>query len=87
MRRIRKKFIDQAIILCGGYGSRLGKLTKKIPKPLIKIYRKPFIEFLLDHLEKNNFKEVILLCHYQYLQFEEYVKKLKKKRNITLISR
>ena len=80
MRRIRKKFIDQAIILCGGYGSRLGKITKKIPKPLIKIYRKPFIEFLLDHLEKNNFKEVILLCHYQYLQFEEFVKKLKKKR-------
>ena len=30
-------YTDQCIILAGGYGSRLGKITKKIPKPLLKI--------------------------------------------------
>jgi len=31
-----------AAILVGGKGSRLGKITKKIPKPLIKIKKKRF---------------------------------------------
>ena len=42
MRRIRKKFIDQAIILCGGYGSRLGKLTKKNTKTINQDLQKTF---------------------------------------------
>jgi len=33
----------QIVILAGGLGSRLGKLTKKNPKALIKINKKPFI--------------------------------------------
>ena len=37
-----KHEFKQAVILCGGEGSRLGKITKKIPKPLIKINGKPF---------------------------------------------
>jgi len=32
-----------ALILCGGYGKRLGSITKKTPKPLVTIKKKPFI--------------------------------------------
>ena len=44
-----------AIILCGGKGSRLGSLGKKIPKTLVKVQNK---EILYHHvpqlyLEKN----------------------------------
>ena len=28
------------VILCGGKGTRLGKITQKIPKPLIRINKK-----------------------------------------------
>jgi MurNAc alpha-1-phosphate uridylyltransferase len=41
--------INQAIIVCGGYGNRLGKITLKTPKPLIKIKKFP----VLDHIRKN----------------------------------
>ena len=29
--------ITQAVIVCGGYGKRLGKITLKTPKPLINV--------------------------------------------------
>jgi len=32
-----------AAILVGGIGSRLGKITKKIPKPLVKLIKKDFL--------------------------------------------
>ena len=40
------------VILCGGKGTRLGKITQKIPKPLIRINKKPFIEYLINFLSK-----------------------------------
>ena len=50
---------DQAVIFVGGLGTRLGKITKKIPKPLIKVCKKPFIEHLIlffqNKAQRNNF--------------------------------
>ena len=44
--------IKQCIILAGGLGSRLGDLTKKTPKPLIKINNLPFLFYLILKLKK-----------------------------------
>ena len=50
MRRVRKfNQVKQAVFYCGGLGTRLGNITKKIPKPLIKINQKPFIEHLVNN--------------------------------------
>jgi D-glycero-D-manno-heptose 1,7-bisphosphate phosphatase len=56
--------INQAVILCGGRGKRLNYLTKKIPKPLLKINGIPFIEYLIKNLSRYGVKEIILLCGY-----------------------
>ena len=45
----------QVVILVGGYGRRLGKLTVNTPKPLININNKPFLEYLVSQLIKQNF--------------------------------
>ena len=42
----------QIIILSGGFGTRLYPLTKNLPKALIQINGKPFIEYQLDYLIK-----------------------------------
>ena len=47
--------IDVAILV-GGKGTRLGKITKNIPKPLIKLDKKPFLDYLLAKISKYNFK-------------------------------
>lgn len=54
----------KAIILCAGYGTRLGRLTHSIPKPMIKIANKPVLEHLADHLNKYGIYEIIVNLHY-----------------------
>lgn len=63
--------LDQAVILCGGFGTRLGSLTKKTPKPLLKINDKPFIDYQIKNLARHGIKEIILLCCYKYNQFKK----------------
>ena len=63
--------LNQAVILCGGLGSRLGKLTKKTPKPLLKINDKCFIDYQIKNLARQGVKDIILLCCYKYKQFKK----------------
>ena len=52
------------VILCGGKGTRLGDLTKKIPKPLIEINNKPFIEYLINFYQRFDFEHIYLIGSY-----------------------
>ena len=55
----------EALILVGGLGTRLGKLTKEIPKPMLDIRGKPFLHRLLSHLKEKNIKDVVLAVSYK----------------------
>ena len=67
---------EECVILAGGYGTRLGKITKKIPKPLIKINRKPFIFYIIENLYRQGIKKFYILTFYKH---EKFLKKLPKK--------
>ena len=69
--------INNIIIFVGGKGKRLGKLTKKTPKPLIKINQKPFIDYQIEKLIKIGPKKIILLCGYKNKKFLEKYKNKK----------
>ncbi|ECL6162635.1 D-glycero-D-manno-heptose 1-phosphate guanosyltransferase [Campylobacter jejuni] len=64
----------QAIILCGGLGTRLKSVIKDIPKPMAPINDKPFLEFIFEYLKKQGIKEVILAVSYKYDVIQEYFK-------------
>ncbi|AZN11495.1 D-glycero-D-manno-heptose 1-phosphate guanosyltransferase [Campylobacter jejuni] len=64
----------QAIILCGGLGTRLKSIIKDIPKPMAPINDKPFLEFIFEYLKKQGIKEVILAVSYKYEVIQEYFK-------------
>ncbi len=53
------------VILCGGKGTRLGKLTKKIPKPLIKFNGESFINKILKFYQRYQFDNIYLLAGYR----------------------
>ena len=57
--------LDQIVIFCGGFGTRLKKISKGVPKSLILVDNKPFIEILIQNFSRFNFKKVLLLCHYK----------------------
>jgi NDP-sugar pyrophosphorylase family protein len=60
-------------ILCGGRGTRLGAITKKVPKALIKINGKPFLRYLIE-IYSGHFDRIILLAGYKgadFLQFRD----------------
>ena len=75
--KTKKHKLKQAVILCGGLGTRLGKITKKIAKPLIIIDKKKnMIDFIIKNLSRFGLDKVLLLCHYQHKKFfKRYHKK------------
>ena len=64
----------QAIILCGGLGTRLKSVIKDIPKPMAPINDKPFLEFIFEYLKKQGVKEIILAVSHKYEVIQEYFK-------------
>lgn len=56
--------IRQAVILAGGRGERLRPLTDTIPKPMVAIHGRPFLEYLVELLKENGIEEVVLLLGY-----------------------
>jgi len=62
-----------AIILCGGKGTRLGDLGKKMPKTLVKIQKKPILWYILKSLKKNNFDHFILPVGFKGNQIRKYI--------------
>lgn len=66
-----------AIILCGGKGTRLGALGKKIPKTLIKIQGTQIIFYILSELIKYKFNNIILPIGYKGYMIENLINKNK----------
>jgi D-glycero-D-manno-heptose 1,7-bisphosphate phosphatase len=55
--------IRQACILVGGKGTRLGALTRTIPKPLIEIGDNAvFLDIVLEQLARQGFDDIVLLA-------------------------
>ena len=55
---------SDAIILAGGFGTRLSDLARDIPKPMIQVNGRPFLEYVLDYLQRQGIKNVILSTGY-----------------------
>ena len=54
----------QAIILAGGFGTRLQSVVKDLPKPMADISGKPFLAYLLNHLKSHGVTKVVLSTGY-----------------------
>jgi histidinol-phosphate phosphatase family protein len=56
---------SQAVILCGGLGTRLRPITDTLPKPLAPIHGRPFLAFLIEQLREQGIERIVLLTGYR----------------------
>jgi D-glycero-alpha-D-manno-heptose 1-phosphate guanylyltransferase len=54
----------EAIILAGGFGTRLQPVINDIPKPMAPVLGRPFLDIALTHLSQKGFKKIILSTGY-----------------------
>ncbi|EML8171377.1 D-glycero-D-manno-heptose 1-phosphate guanosyltransferase [Campylobacter upsaliensis] len=64
----------EAIILCGGLGTRLRAVVKDVPKPMAPVGGRVFLEFVFEYLKAQGVKSVILAVSYKYEVIQEYFK-------------
>ena len=55
----------KALILVGGFGTRLRPMTLTVPKPLVDFANKPILCHQIEALAKAGVTEVILAINYQ----------------------
>lgn len=61
----------QAVLLAGGRGARLRPFTDTMPKPLVPIHGRPFLEHLITLLARQGIRDVLLLVGYRAEQIQQ----------------
>src|SRR5258708_759665 len=61
------------IILAGGLATRLRPITEKIPKALVEINGKPFLDYQMRLLAANGIRRAVLSIAYRGEMIEEYL--------------
>jgi mannose-1-phosphate guanylyltransferase/phosphomannomutase len=55
----------KAVIMSGGFGTRLRPLTCNIPKPMVPMMNKPMMQHIVDLLKKHGITEIVSTLFYQ----------------------
>ncbi len=55
----------RAVVMAGGFGTRLLPLTNKTPKPMLPLGDRPILEWTIDRLKKTGIHRISLTTHYR----------------------
>lgn len=75
----------RALILVGGYGTRLRPLTLSRPKPLVEFSNKPILMHQIEALVEAGVRQVILAVSYRAEEMELQLKEKSEKLGVELI--
>jgi NDP-sugar pyrophosphorylase family protein len=68
----------KAIILCGGFGTRLRNVIGETQKAVAEVDGKPFLHIVIENLVSEGLREMIFCTHYQSEQVESALAALDK---------
>eukprot|EP00244_Chara_vulgaris_P013167 TRINITY_DN7345_c1_g1_i1.p1 TRINITY_DN7345_c1_g1~~TRINITY_DN7345_c1_g1_i1.p1 ORF type:complete len:362 (-),score=88.58 TRINITY_DN7345_c1_g1_i1:865-1950(-) len=74
----------KALILVGGFGTRLRPLTLSVPKPLVDFANKPMILHQIEALKAVGVTEVVLAINYQPEVMQSFLKEFERKVGIKI---
>ena len=72
--------IKQAVIFCGGFGTRFNNNKTKILKPLAKINGKPILKIIIDIYYNQGINEFLLLGGFRFNLLKKFEKKYLSKK-------
>ena len=75
----------KTIILAGGKGTRILEYTKTIPKPMIRINKKPILIHIMEHYLKFGFKDFYVALGYKGEVIKNYFTNIPEKWKLNLI--
>jgi len=78
--------LDTALIMAGGFGTRLGEKTHKTPKPLLPVAGRPILWHLVKDLEEHGIQRILLSVHYLSDQFKTFIDNNKFKIDIDVLN-
>jgi mannose-1-phosphate guanylyltransferase/phosphomannomutase len=55
----------KAIVMAGGFGTRIQPLTSSLPKPMLPVLNKPMMEYIILKLKAAGITEIIILLYYK----------------------
>lgn len=55
----------KAVVMAGGFGTRIQPLTSSVPKPMIPVFNKPMMEYIVLSLKKAGIKEIAILLYFK----------------------
>lgn len=67
-----KEIENRVIIMAGGFGKRLMPLTKKTPKPLLKVRNIPILEIIIKQLASFGFINIFITTYYHSEKIKKY---------------
>ena len=62
----------KAMVLCAGYGSRLGHLVNELPKPMLPLGQWPMLQYILRNLARHGFDEIAVNLHFRPEVIRDY---------------
>ena len=62
----------EAVIVAGGFGTRLKHIVNDVPKPMAPVCGKPFLRYILDYLAENKFSKIVIADGYKRECIEQY---------------
>ena len=62
----------EAIILAGGFGTRLSHIVSDVPKPMAPVCGRPFLCYILDRLARHHFTHIVLSTGHMHEKIEAF---------------
>jgi D-glycero-alpha-D-manno-heptose 1-phosphate guanylyltransferase len=62
----------EALVLAGGFGTRLSTVVAGVPKPMAPVHGKPFLHYLAAYLSRNNVSRIVFCTGYLHESIERY---------------
>lgn len=64
---------NEAIILAGGLGTRLQSVVSDVPKPMAEVAGRPFLDYIMYFLAKNNISRAVLAVGYKHEIIQQHL--------------